>query len=176
MLLLGSMDATEALSTVAQLALGLVGFTGVVIALDHEPAEVSRVDAYRLNVLIFSSSGAMFLALIPLGLQFLNLTEIDTWKLSNLLHAIFAFSFSIWFVPASRSIRQIAPEIFHLPVWGTYLAGYLLNGVLQGLAAIGVLQEQAVGIYLISMFWLLFISLLQFRRMLLIHQRKHTGD
>lgn len=170
------MDATEALSTVAQLALGLVGFTGVVIALDREPAKVSRVDAYRLNVLIFSSSAAMFLALIPLGLEFLNLKEVDIWKLSNLLHAIFAFGFSFWFVPASRSIRQIAPEIFNLPVWWFFFTGYLFNGVLQVLAAIGLLHEQVVGIYLIGLFWLLFISLLQFRRMLLIHQRKHSGE
>lgn len=176
MLLLALMDATEALSTVAQLALGLVGFTGVVIALDRKPAEVSRTEAYRLNILIFSSSGAMFLALVPLGLGFFSLSEIYLWKISNLIHAMFAFGFSFWFVPNSQLIMRVAPEIFHLPVWRFFLIGYLLNGILQILAAIGVLQDGEVGIYLLGLIWLLFVSLVQFRRMLLIQQNKRNGD
>ena len=176
MLLLASMDASQALSTIAQLALGLVGFTGVVIAVDQDKAEVSRVDAYRLNVLLYSSSGAMFLALLPLGLEFLNLTENDIWKLSNLGHAIFAFAFLMWFIPASRLTMQAAPEIFNFAVWRSYLAGHLANGILQILAVLGVANKQAIGIFIFGLFWLLFISLVQFRRMLLIHQRKNNGD
>jgi hypothetical protein len=53
------MESTEILSALAQLALGLVGFTGVVIALDHEASEINRVRDYRLNVLLFPSGGAL---------------------------------------------------------------------------------------------------------------------
>ena len=176
MLLLKPMDASEILSTIAQLALGLIGFSGVVIALDQDHTEVSRVDAYRLYVLIFSGSGAMFLALFPLGLGFLGLPEIDIWKISNLVHSLFAWLFIGWFVPASYSTGKIAPEIFHASSMAVYVGGYLLNAVLQGRAAMGALQEQAVGIYIFGLIWLLFVSLLRFRRMLLIHQNKHSGD
>jgi len=176
MLLLAPMDASEVLSTIAQLALGLVGFTGVVIAVDREKADVSRVDAFRLNVLLYSGSAAMFLALLPMGLEFLNLNENDIWKLSNLGHAIFAFGFLTWFFPASRLTMQSAPEIFNITVWRFYLAGHLANGILQILAMLGAVNKQAIGIYIFGLFWLLFISLVQFRRMLLIHQRKNNGD
>ena len=53
------MESTEILSAIAQLALGLVGSSGVAIALDHEASEINRVRGYRLNVLLFPSSGAL---------------------------------------------------------------------------------------------------------------------
>lgn len=170
------MQGSEVLTTIAQLALGLAGFSGVVIALDHEPTQISRVGAFRLNVLLLTSGGAMFLAIAPLGLQHFGLSEAEIWKLASILQAIFALGFLLWFWPATLATRKIAPEIFHTTVMMTYFGGNLLNLVLQIIAALGLVENQAIGIYLLGLMWLLFNSFLQFRRMLLVHQSKHRND
>jgi hypothetical protein len=170
------MESTEILSTLAQIALGLVGFTGVVIALDHEPSEMNRVRAFRMNVLVFPSSGALFLALLPLVLNFLFVDTGELWKISNAANAIFTLGYLAWIVPASRATMKVAPEIFNMSVWRFFVSGHWINVLIQILAVTPVLNKINVGVYLSGLLWLLFVSLVQFRRMLLIHQAKNHGD
>ena len=170
------MESTEILSALAQLALGLVGFTGVVIALDHEASEINRVRGYRLNVLLFPSSGALFLALLPLVLIFLVFDLGNIWKISNMAQALFELGYLVWFIPASRAIMKVAPEIFDMNVWRSFVGGHLANAIFQILAISEFFKDSNVGIYLAGLLWLLFVSLIQFRRMLLIHQAKNRGD
>ena len=170
------MESTEILSALAQLALALVGFTGVVIALDHNPSEINHVRAYRLNVLVFPSSGALFLALLPLMLNFLVIDTESIWKISNIAQALFELGYLAWFIPASQAIMKVAPEIFDMRVWRFFVLGHVANAIFQFLAATEIFKDINIGIYLVGLIWLLFISLVQFRRMLLIHQAKNRGD
>lgn len=63
------MEEADTLATIAQISLGLAGFTGVVVSFDKINAALSRVDAFRLIILLSMSMGALMLALIPFGLH-----------------------------------------------------------------------------------------------------------
>jgi len=50
------MDPPETLSTVAEIALGLAGFTGLLVVLGRQPGRFSPSEAFRLLVLLVASS------------------------------------------------------------------------------------------------------------------------
>ena len=52
------MQGGEALSTIAQVGLGLAGFTGILVALGRTQIAFSRPEVLRLLLLLVSSFGA----------------------------------------------------------------------------------------------------------------------
>ncbi|HSN72949.1 MAG TPA: hypothetical protein VLT59_15640, partial [Steroidobacteraceae bacterium] len=62
------MDSTELLTAIAEIALGLAGFSGVMTAFMQRPGRLTGIETYRIGVLLGASLGAMFLALVPLVL------------------------------------------------------------------------------------------------------------
>ena len=61
------MDGADGLTAIAEVAIGLAGFSGVVVVLGRQPGEFTRVETGRLVVLLLSSLGAMFFALVRSG-------------------------------------------------------------------------------------------------------------
>jgi hypothetical protein len=166
------MEGSEVLSAVAQVALGLAGFTGVVISLGREPGGLSRVKAYRLSVLLLQAGAALLLSLIPFGLFYLNIGYQDVWRISSALMALFTILFLSWLLPRSREMMQIAPEIFNHPVFFVTCLGHVVNIILQAMNALNVFNTPVLGLYLFGLFWLLWMSLQQFGRMVFIPQRE----
>ena len=61
------LNPSETLSTIAELALGLAGFTGVLVVLGRQPGRFSPAEGFRLAVLLVASLSALFLSLVPLS-------------------------------------------------------------------------------------------------------------
>ena len=55
----------EALSLIAEVALGIVGFSAVLIGLSRSADGFSEADDFRIQLLSFSGFGALFAALLP---------------------------------------------------------------------------------------------------------------
>ena len=168
------MEGAEVLATTAQIALGIIGFAGVVIALDEPAKAINQVGKYRLLVLIFMSAGALFLSLLPFALHHVGLTTENVWRTSSLLLAIFTGIFLAWFWPASRRIWQAVPEIFHTPTFSVYLGLHIANFVFQGLNSSGRLGSVELGVYLFGLVWLLLNSFIQFGRMLFVRPSRNN--
>jgi hypothetical protein len=66
------MRGAEILTTIAQLAVGVTGFSGIVIAFNRPSGRLSRFEAFRILILFLNSLGAMFFSLVPFAFYYLN--------------------------------------------------------------------------------------------------------
>lgn len=81
-------DIGSALSTFSQLALGLAGFSSVLIALSGKPGSWTRVDSFRITNLLAACFVAVFMSLLPPLLAFFGLADSALWNASlNVLAA-----------------------------------------------------------------------------------------
>lgn len=77
------MDGSDALLAVAEVSVGLAGFTGIVMALYNRSDSWSEFDAVRALVLLITGFGALILSLVPLGLHFSGLSETAIWRVGS---------------------------------------------------------------------------------------------
>ncbi len=76
------MEDVEALMTIAQLAMGLAGFSSVVVTLNQRSA-VNENEKYFFFVLITVTFTAIFMALVPLGIHHLGYVGASLWKICS---------------------------------------------------------------------------------------------
>ena len=167
-------DLTEALATIAEVAIGLAGFSGIVVVLSRTyERRLTPLERYRLFILLVPSLATTFLALIALDLVSSGVP--GAFRIGSAFLAVFC----IWF-PASR-VRQTmyfyrhVPDLFHAPVMWGLLGGYLAVAGLSLLHAFGVITE-APEIFLLGLLWPLFQSAIQFARMLFIRPTDPDAD
>ena len=65
----------ESLSTIALISVGLAGFAGVAVTLGRGPGRWAAADAVRIRALLHGAFGALFAALIPIGLSLAGVSE-----------------------------------------------------------------------------------------------------
>ena len=82
----------ETLMAIAQIALALIGFSGVVVTLGKGDGRWSDVELLQLKTLVEPSLVVLAAAFIPYGLTLMNFSGDVLWRVSNgalmLLHAI----------------------------------------------------------------------------------------
>jgi hypothetical protein len=164
------LNGADALTTIAEVAVGLAGFSGVVVVLGRQPGEFSRVEAGRLIVLLLSSFGAMFFALLPYALLPLDLGLSAVWRTASGLVAVFALSHLTISYVELRRVRSEAPEIYNRSVAAIHFA--ILTVVLL-LQLVGVARggELALSLYIFGLLGLLTVAAFQFVRILFVRPR-----
>ena len=167
-------DLTEALATIAEVAIGLAGFSGIVVVLSRTfERRLTPLERYRMFLLLVPSLATSFLGL---SIMALYASEVPgALRIGSGLLAVFCLGF-----PASQVRRTIyfyrkVPELFQAPViWGI-LFGYLVVGALSIVHASGAIAETATVVF-IGLLWPLFQSALQFARMLFIRPTDPDAD
>jgi len=87
------MQPSEALSTSAQVAVTLAGFAGVVVAFRNRSVhEWSKIDKFRLQILLANSGAPFVLSIFAMVLLSTNLDAPTTWRLSS----VFSFVLIVW--------------------------------------------------------------------------------
>ncbi|HUI62189.1 MAG TPA: hypothetical protein VLX90_18330 [Steroidobacteraceae bacterium] len=74
--------------TLAQVAVGLAGFSAILVALSGKPHQWTAVDAFRIRNILAFTFQSVFLSLVPFVLTFFSLPESTVWQLSPLILAI----------------------------------------------------------------------------------------
>jgi hypothetical protein len=80
-------DVANALLTFAQLAIGLAGFSAILVALSGKPHQWTAVDAFRIRNILAFTFQSVFLSLIPFVLAFFSLPASTVWQVSLLILA-----------------------------------------------------------------------------------------
>jgi len=75
------MDIATALLTLSQIALGLAGFSSVLVALSGKPEGWLPIDSFRIVAMLWTSFFALFLSLAPFVLHFLGVGAPLLWRL-----------------------------------------------------------------------------------------------
>jgi hypothetical protein len=164
------MSEAETLTAVAELALGLAGFSAIVIALGERSGRIS-VDRLAVIFLLTASFVTLFLALIPLVLVALGLGESSSFRVSSAAMVIVAIVWLVALVPAGFRENVLEPmkESVFTPI---ALGLAVANIVLQGVSAAGLIGADPFGIYPLGLFVYLLGAASTFFRILLFVTRR----
>ncbi|MCH2490877.1 MAG: hypothetical protein MK211_12075 [Flavobacteriales bacterium] len=159
------MEHSELLNTLAQIALGTLGFTGVVVALKHSSNEWNNFEKIRFQALVTTTLTALIGSLLP---QIISIESQDnwlTWRLANLgigLMHLVNFG-SIIYTAIKYKIKpkpQGLKDIMDIIVGPTLIILHIVAALgyipwLKLLLVIGVLQQLYIGIsnFLIFISW-----------------------
>src|SRR2546421_1025713 len=80
------MQPSEALSASAQIAVTLAGFAGVVVAFRNRAVhEWSKIDKFRLRILLLNSGVPFLLSILGMVLSSTTIDPAMAWRLCSLL-------------------------------------------------------------------------------------------
>jgi hypothetical protein len=150
-------DVASALLTLAQVAIGLAGFSAILVALSGKPHQWTRVDAFRIRNILAFTFQSVFLSLIPFVLAFFSSPDSTVWKVSLLVIA--ATFFADVALVLSGVYRLSRPEraVLKTPVVSTVTAILFTTGAVELLAAFGIFRP-APGMFFAGLVVLLGVS------------------
>ena len=162
------MNADETLGVIAQLALGISGFSGVAIVFTRRPGRLSGLEKYRIVIVLANGFAALFLALLPIVLHGFEVAEATIWRASSAAMVAFSIWFTAYWLPRALALRRTTPSLFSPVAFTVASTGHGLNTVLQILALLRVV-EPAAAAYVLGLVWLLFHATQQFARIMFVH-------
>ena len=109
------MQASNELLTIAELAIGLAGFSGVVVAFAHQ-GQLTIVDRWRFAGLLSLSMGAAVVAFVPSLLDLAGFSGESLWRASSVIFLIIAVPYAAIFplrvFRLSREMGSLPPKPF----------------------------------------------------------------
>jgi hypothetical protein len=156
----------DALLTIAQIALGFAGFTGVASAF-RSPQTWGLHESFRLARMLDSSLYALLLALVPPGLTGAGLSPVATWRLASALFAA-ALLFRLWRAFAAMRVLPAGAraQLNHLAA-RVIQSTNVLMAVLLALNSMGVFWDPGFAVYYLGLLCLIAIAAFQFTQFLL---------
>ena len=157
--------------TIAEIGIGLAGFSGLIVALRRKVGPLSHVLKFRMKILFALSFGAMFLALLPYWLQGLQIGDALLWRLLSALMSLYSVLFVYSWFSSSRRLAAEVPEIFDWRAFATMSTGHFITLCLLLGATTGLLADARGSTYGLTLIWYLVHASQQFVRMLFVQPR-----
>lgn len=150
---------------IAQIAVGLAGFSGVMVAVARPSGAFNPVERFRLRALIYGSFGAMFLAIIPFAVFGGPWTESSSWRVLGVVMTIYTIA-GLSFLPAAGfRLRRDYPEQFPLPLVAIQMGNHVIS-LLLALAILFGLTDHQASAYILVLLLLLAHGAVAFVRVL----------
>lgn len=150
------MDELGSFETLAQIALGIAGFSGVVVAVSDRPANEERSDSLRILSLLLVSLGALVLALLPSGLALADVSRAWTWRVGSAACVVGSLAWAVYF---PRRMRQLPRGVlFPAPILAVVGVLSVLNLGVQLLNSAGLFPRAAASVYYFGIVWALLFS------------------
>jgi hypothetical protein len=143
--------------TIAEVSLGLVGFSAVVVALRQiRDVERSKFQHFMARMLIEAGFTCLFLALLPLLLELLGVPSARRWQLCCAALGVLLIIMGTAFVFRRRPFVRVSPArpwAFYTRVAVNHVLGFtaLLSSVGLGFAS-------GPGLYALGIAWLFFVA------------------
>jgi hypothetical protein len=154
-----NMESDGFLLTVAQIAVALAGFSGLVVATRGvSPTGWHPRDIWSLSWMFGASIGALFLALLPILLSFFRLREETIWTIANQVMGAFLLIFALTMAFSGRRLTKLGhrPRVPYFPIAATVLL--LICGCLASVGTLGMFRHERVGIFALSLIACLLVS------------------
>jgi hypothetical protein len=158
-------DVASALLTLAQVAIGLAGFSAILVALSGKPDQWTPVDAFRIRNILAFTFQSVFLSLIPFVLTFFSLPESTVWKVSLLILAIATLGNVLLVLSGVYRLSRSERAVLKLGVVSTVMAALFSMAAVELLAAFGIVRP-ASGVFFLGLIVLLGISTMLVARFL----------
>ncbi len=169
------MTYENALSTLAEVAIAIAGFSGIVSVFGRRSVgQWSVAERARLTGLLIMSLTALLFCLLPFVLLSIPVSESTCWRFLSVLLAFFTVAFAVRLIPLANAARRIprnkrqasfAISVFFIA--GDLLAtvGLLVNGLFLGV----------VWPYLAALIWGLAKASTAFVRLILLPLGRGTA-
>ena len=157
----------RALQVIAEVALGIVGFSAILIALSRSNEGFSKPDNFRIQLLTFSAFGAMFCALIPFALFNSNNIEIS-WYVISIILGIYSVIGLLIFPRKVIVLRKEGyADIFPLRIVFIQMGMLAIIFILSGLMLVDFI-DQKNNVYLFCLILFLIQSTIAFIRTMFV--------
>jgi hypothetical protein len=145
------MQPSEALSASAQVAVTLAGFAGVVVAFRSGSVhEWSKLDRFRLRILLFNSAMPFVMSIVGLLLATTTLDAVTTWRWCSLCTFVLMVLMSR---SMSRGFRDFSREEFKLS------GGRSITFYGASLLGVGATLLQLGNVIWLKTFWAFFAAI-----------------
>ena len=132
----------HALQLIAEIALGILGFSAILIGLSRKSDGFSAPDNFRIQLLSYSSIGAMFCALIPFAV-FGNIHNETSWLIVNWILCLYSVLGLYIFPKRVISLRiQGYSDLFPLPLFIIQMGMLAVNFLISGLMIIDFIEAK----------------------------------
>ena len=150
-------DAANALLTLAQVAIGLAGFSAILVALSGKPHQWTPVDSFRIRNILAFTFQSVFLSLIPIVLAFFSLPESTLWHVSLLILALATLGGVVLVLSGVYRLPRPERAVLKATVVSAVTALLCVMAAVELLAAFGILR-QAPGVFFLGLVVLLGVS------------------
>ena len=132
----------HALQLIAEIALGILGFSAILIGLSRKSDGFSAPDNFRIQLLSYSSIGAMFCALIPFAV-FGNIHNETSWLIVNWILCLYSVLGLYMFPKRVISLRiQGYSDLFPLPLFTVQMGVMAVNFLISGLMILDFIEAK----------------------------------
>ena len=132
----------HALQLIAEIALGILGFSAILIGLSRKSDGFSAPDNFRIQLLSYSSIGAMFCALIPFAV-FGNIHNETSWLIVNWMLCLYSVLGLYIFPKRVISLRiQGYSDLFPLPLFTVQMGVLAVNFLISGLMILDFIEAK----------------------------------
>lgn len=143
--------------TIAEVSLGFVGFSAVVVALRQvRGVERSKLQHFAARALIELGFACLFLALLPLILELFSVSSARLWQLCCASLGVFLIVYSTTYVFRRRPLAPVSPA----RPWAIYLRLTINHvlGIVALLSSAGLGFPSGPGLYALGIAWLFFVA------------------
>jgi len=141
-------DIANTLLTFSQVAIGLAGFSAILVALSGKPHQWTPVDAFRIRNILAFSFESVFLSLVPFVLTFFSLRESAVWQVSLWVLAMATFGGVVQILAGVYRMSRSDRAVLKYLVISTVTAVLFVMAVIELLAACGILRPAAAVFFL----------------------------
>lgn len=143
--------------TFAEVAVGLAGFSAILVALSGRPHQWTPVDAFRIRNILAFSFQSIFLSLVPFVLTFFLLPNSIVWQVSLLVLAMATFGDVLLTLSGAYRLSPLERAVLKAPVVFTVIALLCVMAAIEFLAAFDVVRPPS-GVFFLGLVVLLGIS------------------
>mgnify|MGYP001203486923 CR=1 FL=1 len=132
----------HALQLIAEIALGILGFSAILIGLSRKSDGFSAPDNFRIQLLSYSSIGAMFCALTPFAV-FGNIYNETSWLIVNWILCLYSvLGLSIFPKRVINLRMQGHSNLFPLPLFIIQMGVLAVNFLISGLMILDFIEAK----------------------------------
>jgi hypothetical protein len=158
----------NALTTLAELFIGIAGFSGIVVALSGASVASDPLDRFRVLALLLIALGGAVFAALPLILSDAGLSLERTWLFASGAYSAYFALVVAWTVRQRISLPATALQSLHPIVWLLYLGGSALSSLALCVNATGWPLGSSSALYLYPLLYSLLLSCVLFVRLLIV--------
>jgi hypothetical protein len=141
-------DVASALLTLAQVAIGVAGFSAILVALSGKPHLWTPVDAFRIRNILALSFQSVFLSLVPFVLALFSLPESTVWKASLLILALATLAGVLLVLSGVYRLSPSERAVLKAVVVATVVAVLFFMAAVELLAVFGVVRPPSAVFFL----------------------------